>query len=425
MSAIGDGEHDDTQALQAAILCCPENGRVVIPAGNYITGPLFLKSHITIEWKKGAVLSLLTDRRRFPILPGVVFPSVNAEDDCVVSVWEGNPLDAFASAITGIHVEDVHLIGEGIIDGRAQQSDWWENPKKRNIAFRGRLFYLYGCRDIQVQGLTFRNSPAWNIHPTYSENLGFYNIHVEAPWDSPNTDGFDPESCKNVRLLGARFSVGDDCIAIKSGKIYMGRKYHTPSEEIEIAWCAMLDGHGGVTIGSEMAGGVRHVRVHHCLMRGNDRGLRVKTRRGRGKNAVVEDIRFEDVRMEGVKVPLVVNSMYFCDPDGHSPYVQSLEKQPVDDTTPTIGSIVFERVSARDCKACVAYLLGLPERPVRSMVMRDCDFSFSEDADPMVPAMAEKVPAMHHRGIIARYVDELTADNVRMEGIQGERIADA
>ena len=421
--ARGDGETEDTQALQAAILCCPENGRVLIPEGNYVTGPLFLKSHITIEFRKGATLSLLTDRKRFPILPGTVFPSVNADDECLLSLWEGNPLDAFASAITGIHVEDVHLIGEGIIDGRAQQSDWWDEPKKRIIAFRGRLFYLYGCRDIHVQGLTFRNSPAWNVHPTFSENLGFYNIRVEAPAVSPNTDGFDPESCAHVRLLGARFSVGDDCIAIKSGKIYLGRKYHTPSEDIEIAWCAMLDGHGGVTVGSEMAGGVRHVRVHHCLMRGNDRGLRVKTRRGRGKNAVIDDIRFEDVRMDGVKVPLVVNSMYFCDPDGHSPYVQSLEKQPVDDNTPTVGSVTYERVKATGCQACVAYLLGLPERPVGKVTMRDCEFDFAEETKPMVPAMAENVPAMEKRGIISRFVSELVTENVRITGIRGDEVS--
>ena len=226
-----------------------------------------------------------------------------------------------------------------------------------------------------------------------------------------------------MKLYGARFSVGDDCIAIKAGKIYMGQTYHVPCRDIEIAWCAMLDGHGGVTIGSEMAGGVDHVRVHHCLMRGNDRGLRVKTRRGRGKYAVVDDIRFEDVRMEGVKAPLVVNSMYFCDPDGHTPYVQSREKQPVDDTTPTIGSVTFERVQAADCHACVGYILGLPERPVRHVTVRDCCFSFAPSPTPMVPAMAEGVEPMTNRGVIAQFVDQLTIENVTMQGIAGEQIS--
>ena len=386
-----------------------------------MTGPLFLKSHITIEWKKDATLSLLTDRNRFPILPGVTFPTDEGADYLLGS-WEGNPLDCFAAALTGIGVEDVHLIGEGIIDGRAQAGDWWIEPKKKRAAYRPRLFYLRDCRRVTVQGLTFRNSPSWNIHPTFSEDLSFYNIQVEAPSNSPNTDGFDPESCRHLKLMGARFSVGDDCIAIKAGKIYMGQKYRVPCQDIEIAWCAMLDGHGGVTIGSEMAGGVRDVLVHHCFMRGSDRGLRVKTRRGRGKYAVVDNIRFEDVTMERIMAPLVVNCMYFCDPDGHTPYVQSREKQPVNDTTPTVGRIAFERVEASDCQSCAAYILGLPERPVESVAIRHCRFTFPPDALALTPAMAEGVEPLRRRGVVALFTNQLTLQNVQLDGIEGERL---
>ena len=419
--ALGDGEHDDTAMLQAAILCCPAGGRVLIPAGNYRTGPLFLKSHITVELAPNAVLSLLADRMAFPILPGVT-RTTDEGDEYLLGSWEGNPLDSFAAALTAIDVEDVRIIGPGVVDGCAQQSDWWVNPKIKRVAYRGRLLYTRNCRDITVQGVTFRNSPAWNLHPTFSQDISFLNVRVEAPSNSPNTDGFDPESCRGVRLLGTVFSVGDDCIAIKSGKIYMGKTYKTPCEDIEIAWCAMLDGHGGVTIGSEMAGGVKHVRVHHCYMRGNDRGLRVKTRRGRGEDAVVDDIRFEDVRMEGVKTPLVVNCMYFCDPDGKTAYVQSREKQPVDDTTPAIGSICFERVRAAGCQACAGYILGLPERPVKEVLIRDCEFDFAPDGKPMVPAMAANVEECQGRGLIAWFADAVTLKGVRMEGVQGGRL---
>ncbi len=419
--AQGDGKSDDTPFLQAAIMCCPEGGRVLIPAGNYLTGPLFLKSHLTLEIQKGATLSLLTDQNRFPILPGVTFPTREGEE-LLLGSWEGNPLDSFASALTGVGVEDVRIIGEGIIDGRSQEGSWWVNPKVKNRAYRGHLLFLKDCRNITVQGMTFRNSPAWNIHPLFSEDLTFLNITVEAPSNSPNTDGFDPQSCSGVRLYGALFSVGDDCVAIKSGKIWQGMKYHTPTRNVEIAWCAMLDGHGGVTIGSENAGGVHRVRVHHCWMRGNDRGLRIKTRRGRGRNAVVDDIRFEDVRMENVRMPLVINCMYFCDPDGHSAYVQSREPQPCDDTTPTVGGIVFERVNATGCQACAGFVLGLPERPVQSLIVRDSTFDFVDNAAPLVPAMAENVPAMHNQGIIAQFVDELIAENVDMNNITGEMI---
>ena len=419
--AKGDGVTDDTFALQAAILACPPNGRVLLPGGQYHTGPLFLKSHITIEFKPGAALLLKTDRSQFPVLPGATW-ATDSNEEYLLGSWEGNPLNTFASALTGINVEDVRIIGEGIVDGRAQEGDWWINPKKMRGAFRPRLFFLKDCKNITIQGITFRNSPAWNLHPTFSENLQFLNVRIEAPSNSPNTDGFDPESCRHVRMYGTVFSVGDDCIALKAGKIYMGMKYHTPCEDIEIAWCCMLDGHGGVTVGSEMAGGVRNVRVHHCLMRGNDRGLRIKSRRGRGKYAVIDDIRFSDVIMEHVRAPLVVNCMYFCDPDGHTDYVQSREKQPVDDGTPTIGSICFERVEAEGCEACAGYILGLPERPVKNVTMRDCDFTFASDGQPMTPAMASQVESCFRRGLIARFAEKICLERVTFSNMIGDRL---
>ncbi len=410
--ARGDGAHEDTAALQAAICCCPPDGRVRVPAGVYRTGPLFLKSGITLELQQGAVLQLITDRDRFPVLPGVTF---TAGEDYLLGTWEGNPLDCYAAALTGIGVRDVRIIGQGIVDGQAPAGDWWENPKVRRGAWRGRLLYLRDCENIAVQGITFRNSPSWNLHPTFSRNLLFCDVAVEAPAVSPNTDGFDPESCRGVRMLGTRFSVGDDCIAIKSGKIYMGSHYRTPCEDLEIAYCAMLDGHGGVTIGSEMAGGVRNVRVHHCYMRGNDRGLRIKTRRGRGEQAVVDQIRFEHVRMDGVKAPMVVNAFYFCDPDGYTPRVQDRNPQPVDASTPTLGEIVFENVRAENCQACAAYVLGLPEKPVRRVVLRNCSFAFAPDAKPMVPAMADGVAPVCREGILTEFVDEVVTEQVTIE----------
>ena len=420
--AKGDGETEDTAALQAAILCCPEDGRVRIPAGLYRTGPLFLKSHMTLEIQKGAELRLIEERPGYPILPGTTFPA-EGDGELLLGSWEGNPLDMCAAALTGIGVKDVRIIGEGIVDGCATTDTWWRKSRTKVRPYRPRLLYLRNCERITVQGLTFRNSPAWNLHPCFSEELEFLSVRIEAPATSPNTDGFDPESCKGIRVLGTVFSVGDDCIAIKAGKIYMGKTYHTPCEDIEIAWCLMKDGHGGVTVGSEMSGGVRKVRIHHCRMEGNDRGLRIKTRRGRGKYAVIDDIRFEDVRMIGVKAPLVVNALYFCDPDGKSAYVQSREPQPVDDGTPTIGKIVYERVTAEDCGACVGYILGLPERPVEEIALKDCAFRFGpEPAEMGAPAMALGVEPCAGQGIIAHNVRALKLEHVEMSGIRGPRL---
>ena len=419
--AKGDGTTDDTAMLQAAILSCPEGGRVLVPAGNYVSGPLFLKSRMTLEIAAGATILLETDRTRFPILPESV-PAENPDGELLMGLWEGNSEQGFASALTAMDVTDTAVIGEGVIDGRGGDSDWWINPKVTRIARRGHLLYTQRSKNLLVQGLTFVNSPSWNLHPAFSEDLDFIDLKIRAPWDSPNTDGFDPECCRRVRLLGTEISVGDDCIALKSGKIRLGKKYRRPCEEVEIAWCAMLDGHGGVTLGSEMAGGIRKVRVHHCYMKGNDRGLRIKTRRGRGKDGVIDDILFEKVWMDGVKMPLIVNSMYFCDPDGHSEWVQSREKKPVDETTPRIGAIRFEQVRAEGCKACAAYVLGLPEQPAEHIALKDCVFRFDPEAEALVPVMAEQVEPCRKRGLILKNVRKVTLDNVRYEGVDGEWI---
>lgn len=416
--ALGDGVHDDTAAIQAAILCCPPRSRVYLPRGDYRVGPLFLKSHLRLEIAAGARLCLIPERERLPILPGTT-ERADEQGELCLGTWEGNPLDMFAALLTGVDVEDVQLYGPGIVDGCAQQGDWWKDPKVRRGAWRGRLLFLCRCRDVTVQGLTFQNSPSWHVHPYFSERLRFINIAVGAPGDSPNTDGFDPESCREVRVAGARFSVGDDCIAVKSGKLYMGSRYRTPCEDVDISHCLMENGHGGVTIGSEMSGGVRSVTVRDCLMRSTDRGLRIKTRRGRGEQGVIDGIALVNVRMERVRIPFTVNCLYACDPDGHSPYVQSRAPLPVDARTPRVGSLRFARVRAVGCGACAAYLLGLPELPIESVALEDVSFAFDPQALPLAPVMADGVEPCLRRGLIAQNVGRLSLCGVRMAGQMG------
>ena len=418
--AVGDGEHDDTAAIQTAIYSCPAGGRVLIPAGRYRVKPLLLKSHIRLELARSARLELERDRSLFPILPGAT-ESTDETRDLYLGTWEGNQLDMFAALLTGIDVEDVVICGEGVCDGMAQQSDWWVNPKVRRGAYRGRLLFLCRCRNIVVQGVPFCNSPAWNLHPYFSETLRFLGITVNAPANSPNTDGFDPESCRDILLAGAHFSLGDDCIAIKSGKLYMGAKFAKPCENIEIAHCLMENGHGGVTVGSEVAGGVRNVRVHDCLMRHTDRGLRVKTRRGRGKDGVLDGIVFDNVVMDTVGTPFVVNCLYFCDPDGHSAYVQSREAMPVDERTPRVGRIAFRHVTATGA-ACAGYFLGLPEQPIAEVRMEDVRIACDPDAAPMQPAMADCVPRVNRTGIVASDVASMVLKNVTLTGCEGESL---
>ena len=417
--AVGDGVHDDTAAIQAAINCCPPGGRVRIPAGDYLVTPLFLKSHITIEIQQGATLRLCTDRSRFPILPGVTFTK---DEDYLLGTWEGNPLDAYASFITGIEVEDVRIIGPGALDGQAPLGDWWVNPKVRRGAWRPRMLFLCRCKNITLQGLSITGSPSWTLHPYFSDDLTFADLKIIAPANSPNTDGFDPESCKHVVFTGVHFSVGDDCIAVKSGKIYMGQKYHVPCEDIDISHCLMEKGHGGLTTGSECAGGIINVRVRYCVMRDTDRGLRVKNRRGRGQNALTDQILFDHVDMQRVGAPFVINCLYYCDPDGHSDYVQCREKLPVDHRTPATGDILFRHIDAQDCGACAGYFLGLPESPIRSILMEDCRFTFDPEAKPFVPAMADGVEACKGLGLVVYYADSVTLRDVTVEGQQGEKL---
>ncbi len=418
--ALGDGVHDDTAAIQAAITACPPKGRVLIPKGVYSVLPLFLKSHITVELQRGAELRLCTDRSRFPILPGMTL-STDETDEYNLGSWEGNPLDMYAALITGVHVEDTALIGEGVLNGQGDAGDWWVDPKRRRGAWRPRMLFLNRCEGFTMQGLTVKNSPSWNLHPYFSKHLQFLSTTVTAPANSPNTDGFDPESCEDILLAGVHFSLGDDCVAIKSGKLYMGARYQTPCRSIRITHCLMENGHGGVTVGSEMAGGVNDVVISACVMRNTDRGLRVKTRRGRGKDGVIDGITFDHVRMENVGTPFVVNCLYFCDPDGKSDYVQSREKQPVDDRTPRIGTVSFRHVEATGV-SCAGYFLGLPEKPIERVEMEHVSISCSPDSPPMVPAMACGVEKCAQTGIVAFHVDTLVMRDVSITGQSGDEI---
>ena len=418
--AKGDGKTNDTNALQAAILACPDNGRVYIPEGDYYTSALFLRSNITIEISKYARLVGDIDRNHYPVLPGMTYTS-DEKDEYNLGSWEGNPLDCFASIITGINVENINIIGEGVIDGNAQNSDWWVDVRTRRIAWRPRGVFLNKCKNVTLQGVTVTNTPSWNLHPYFSENLKFIDLKIVNPKNSPNTDGCDPESCKNVDIIGVYFSVGDDCIAIKSGKIYMGRKYKKPSEYFNIRNCSMNFGHGAIVLGSEMSGGIKNITVSQCLFNQTDRGLRIKTRRGRGKDAIIDGITFENIKMTKVLTPLVINMFYYCDPDGHTEYVYSKEKLPVDDRTPYLGKFIFKDIDCEDVNVAAGTFFGLPEQPIDSITIDNVSFKYAENPVADKPAMMDGLEPMSGRGIILSYVNEVNIKNVTFAGLNNEQ----
>lgn len=216
--------------------------------------------------------------------------------------------------------------------------------------------------------------------------------------------------------------MGDDCIAVKSGKIYMGRKFKRPTENVMIRQCLMENGHGAVTLGSEIGGGVKDLTVQDCYFRHTDRGLRIKTRRGRGKDSIISGITFRDLTLDNVMTPLVVNSFYFCDPDGKTDYVQSREVYPVDERTPVVKKMVFENMECTNCHVAAAFFDGLPEQKIEELVLRNISISYAENPKADVPAMSNGVPVSTKRGIFARNVSKLIMENVTVEGQDGEAI---
>lgn len=431
--AAGDGEHDDTAAVQAAIMACPEAGTVYFGKGTYLCGPIFLKSDIRIWLDEGAVILGSTERSDYPILPGIIrgdeYYSVSFQgkrsdeespdrSDCNFGSWEGNPLSCHASLITGIGIKNVKIYGRGVIDGNAQNSDWWIDPKIKRDAWRPNLIFLNRCKDVTLQGVTLRNSPSWTVHPYYSDDISILGLTILNPDDSPNTDGIDPDSCSNVSIIGTDISVGDDCIAIKSGKIYMAKEHYKTMQNITVRNCRLNHGHGSVTIGSECACGVSEVHADRCIFNETDRGLRIKTRRGRGNKAVIEGILFENIVMNRVKMPFCVNMFYFCDPDGHSEYCQCKEALPVDDLTPEIRDITARNITCAGVDVSLLAAYGLPEKKAGCITLENikADYLPETERTPAVPIMMDGLEEMSGAGIFARNVEKLVLKNVHLSG---------
>lgn len=417
-NAKGNGIADDTGAIQAAIMSVPKNGRVLIPAGTYKVKTLFLKSDFTLELQKGATLLYDGAPYESPILPGYTDTD---HGEYYLGSWEGNPLDTYTALIQGINVENVRIIGEGALDGNGQR--WWDNPKTKVGAWRPRLFQLIHSQNVLVQGITFKNSPSWTIHPLFCRDLAFVDLNILNPKDSPNTDGLNPESCSDVLILGVYFSVGDDCIAIKSGKIYLGKQLKRPSRKITVRNCSMNFGHGAVTIGSEIAGGADQVTVTQCRFFETDRGLRIKTRRGRGKDSIIQNVVFKNIHMDSVLTPFVVNSFYFCDPDGHSDYVRTKEALPVDERTPLLKDFVFEDIWCEQVEVAAGCFYGLPEQPIEKIKLKNCRFAFSEQARPGYPAMMDDTATFCRAGLNFNYVNALELEQISFQQVAGEPVS--
>lgn len=400
--AVGDGQTLNTKAFADAIdaVTAKGGGKVIVPSGIWLTGPVILKSNLEIYTEQGATIIFSTDKDLYPVIE---------------TSFEGLDTWRCLSPIYGKNLENVALTGKGIWDGsgdawrfvkRSKLSDsqwktwvrsggvisengdeWYPSESYKtahqtanmNIPtglttqaefeairdfLRPVMVSIQNSNQVLIDGPTFQNSPAWCIHPLMVENLTVRNITVRNPWYSQNGDGIDIESCKNVLLHNASFDVGDDAICIKSGKDADGRRRNVPCENIVIKNCVVYHGHGGVTVGSEMSSGVRNMHVSNCTFIGTDVGLRFKSTRGRG--GVVENIFMSHVYMIDIPTQAISFDLYYSGksvaetlegPNGQTITSAAIA---VSEETPQFKNIKMHHITVKGAEQAI-FLQGLPE----------------------------------------------------------------
>jgi polygalacturonase len=421
--ARGDGVTDDTAALQAAIASCSPGGTVVLPEGTWLSGPLFLRSHVDVCLARGARLLGHPGVDRWPVLPGVVDDGAGGSPVFIGS-WEGQPADCHAALLTGIGVSNVRIHGEGCIDANSSFDTWWSRPNARFLAWRPRTIFLAHSEAIGISGVTLCNSPSWTVHPLYCRDVRCVDLRIEQPPEAPNTDGINPESCEDVLIAGVQFSTGDDCIALKSGKAWVAGRNGRATRRVTIANCRMERGHGAIVIGSEMAAGVYDVLARDCLFEGTDRGLRIKTRRDRGAQAVVDGVRMQNVRMVGVGTPVVVNSFY-CPPgrpEELSADVEDRDAHGPRERVPALRNVRIADVSCERVAHSAGYVLGLPERPLENLAISNYRVRYDPQAEAGYPDMGPSFAPALHEGLYLCNVRGLALEGIDIEGADGPTI---
>ena len=394
----GDGRTDCTEAIRKAIDRLPRRGwgRVTIPTGDVVTGAIHLRSNIDLHVPEGATLRFSTDPARY--LP------------VVYTRWEGVELMNYSPLVYAFEAENVAVTGKGTLDGQADAAHWWPwkggtagapaQKADRDALLRqaeegvpvGKRVYggghylrppfiqTYRSRNVLIEDVTVRNSPFWCIHPVLSTNVTVRRVTVVS--HGPNNDGCNPESSTDVLIEDALFDTGDDCIAIKSGRNADGRRVAVPTRNVVIRGCRMRAGHGGVTIGSEVSGGVSGVWAERLQMSSPEleRGLRIKTNAMRG--GTIEDVFLRDIEIGEVGRAIEIDMLY--EEGDRGPFL------------PIVRNVLVERMSVRSAVHAL-WIAALDRSPVRGLVVRDSRFSGIR------------------KGSHLRAVGELTLDNVAMD----------
>lgn len=412
-------KNDVTSQLQLALDKLERDEYLHITKGDYHIVSIRLKSNIHIEIDKDVVIHGEVDRTKYPILKGTNVISYQGMD-LPEGSWEGRPSDVFASIFYGINVSDVSIYGEGIIDYHADESDFYINHRVQRIAWRPKGLFFHSSSNITVASITIKNSPSWSIHPFYCDNFSLLGVNINNKHDSPTTDGIDPESCHGVNIIGCSFNVGDDCIAIKSGREECITNNRRKCEDIIIRNCLMACGHAGVALGSESSGGINNVLVTQCLFKETDRGLRIKTQRGRG-NSPISNISFDKIKMIGVKVPFTINAFYKAGNDKVD-YRFNREYLNKDEKTPQLGEFVFKNIIAEDVEWAGAYFLGLPESLIKSVTMENVCISYASSTHPGSPIMTVENEKMGKKGLVLENIERIVLRNTFIDLPKGDRI---
>jgi polygalacturonase len=391
--ALGDGEANDTASIQKAIDDCAANGGgvVSIPAGTFCSGSLFLKSHITLRLEKDAILQGSTDDADYPII-----------DTRVAGLEMKHP----AALVNAIDCEDAAVVGAGTIDGSGQK--WWDLFWKtrlvrgRGVDFqvlRPRLVCFTRCKNVRVSGLCLENPAFWTLHILYSSNVDIDGLTIRAPRRAASSDGIDIDSSSDVRVSRCDISCDDDDICVKSGRDSDGLRVNKPSENITITDCTIGAG-GGISMGSETAGGIRNVTVLRCTFTGTGGAARIKSMPGRG--GVVENITFEDITATNVRSPIDINLSWggddwkkFVDP-------KFAAAVPEEIGTPHARNITIRNFTASNCPTG-GTIAGLPNSPINDVTFENV-FIYSD------------------RGMTISHAPELKLAGLSVEAKQGQNI---
>jgi len=402
--AAADGRTDDTAAFQEAVESCRSagGGVVLVPPGVYLTGPITFADGMTLHVEQGAVVRFSKHFDDYPMTPtrrmGVeVFarrPQLYARDARDIAVTGGGLFDGQGQAwrcvkkwkltdqqwrrlvASGGHVATYQgdvtwwpsrkaFEGKAIYDAIVERIQRGERPTLDEYEgaedyLRPTLLGFYRCRNVLLDGPSFSNSPFWNTHLVYCEDVTVRNCTFLNPWNAQNGDGLDLDSSRRVEVLDCEFAVGDDAICIKSGRDADGRRVGVPSEDIRIVDCRIRQGHGGITIGSEMSGGVRGVRAQNLTMENIQAGISIKSALGRG--GFVRDVQVSDVRMTNLKAQAIrVNCRYFI----NDPALAPLSQEP-----PLLEGLRFANISCSGAAGAVL-LDGLAESPIRDVLIVD------------------------------------------------------